>query len=373
MNFSYWERDSFLGEIDFAIVGSGIVGLSTAIYLKDRHPHASVVIFEREMLPTGASTRNAGFACFGSVSELLDDLDNMSEKELLDLVSMRYRGIENLKNLLGEDTIDLKMTGGTELFSKDQQDLFEKCQNKIDYFNRLLESEIGESVFSVSPVSRLPFSGFKSAIFNPYEGQIHTGKLMSSLLLCAKNRGIKVFNGARVTSFQDCRTKVKLEISDRSFEAKHLIVTTNGFAKQLLKDVDVQPVRNQVMITTPIENLGWKGIFHMDRGYYYFRNVGNRVLIGGGRQLHKEQESTDEFGLTENILSQLEKILFEQLLPEDTNAKIDMQWSGILGVGSSRKVIIEQISPRVLCGVRLGGMGIAIGSLIGKQLASKFH
>ena len=372
MNFSYWERESFLGEIDFAIVGSGIVGLSTAIYLKDKHPRSNVVIFERDMLPTGASTKNAGFACFGSVSELLDDLDNMSEEELLELVSMRYRGLKNLEKLLGAESFDLQMTGGTEFFTSQQEELFEKCEQKITYFNALLENEIGDGVFSVINPDKFSFRGFNRAIFNPYEGQINTGKMMSALLKCAAGRGIKIYNGAEITNFEDCKTKVKLKISNRSFEAKHLIVTTNGFARQLLKEVDVTPVRNQVMITTPIENLGWKGIFHIERGYYYFRNVGNRVLIGGGRHLHKEQEATDEFGLTDNIQSQLEKILFEQILPEASEAKVDMRWSGILGVGSSRKVIVERISPRVICGVRLGGMGIAIGSLIGKQLADHF-
>ncbi|MFZ6051168.1 NAD(P)/FAD-dependent oxidoreductase [Halocola ammonii] len=373
MNFSYWERESFLGDIDFAIVGSGIVGLSTAIYIKDKHPRANVVIFEREMLPTGASTRNAGFACFGSVSELLDDLDNMSEEELLNLVSMRYRGLKNLESLLSADAIDLKMTGGTEFFSPEQEDLFERCEQKINYFNALLESEIGKDVFSVIKPKRFPFRGFQQAIYNPYEGQIDTGKMMSALLKCANGRGIKVYNGAKIASFEDCKSKVKLEVSDRNFEARRLIVTTNGFASQLLEEVDVQPVRNQVLITEPIENLSWKGIFHIERGYFYFRNVGNRVLIGGGRHLQEEQEATDKFGLTDNIQSELEKILYKQILPDGSETKVDMRWSGILGVGSSRKVIIERISPRVLCGVRLGGMGIAIGSLIGKQLANHFN
>ncbi len=37
--------------------------------------------------------------------------------------------------------------------------------------------------------------------------------------------------------------------------------------------------------------------------------------------------------------------------------------------GSSKNPIVEQISEHVYCGVRLGGMGVAIGSLIGTELA----
>ena len=40
-----------------------------------------------------------------------------------------------------------------------------------------------------------------------------------------------------------------------------------------------------------------------------------------------------------------------------------------MGVGKQKNTIVKQVSNNVFCGVRLGGMGIAIGSLIGKELA----
>jgi len=40
-----------------------------------------------------------------------------------------------------------------------------------------------------------------------------------------------------------------------------------------------------------------------------------------------------------------------------------------MGVGTQKKAIVKQLSTNVFCGVRLGGMGIAIGSLVGKELA----
>jgi hypothetical protein len=41
-----------------------------------------------------------------------------------------------------------------------------------------------------------------------------------------------------------------------------------------------------------------------------------------------------------------------------------------MGVGKQKKPILEKLSPKVYCGVRLGGMGVAIGSLVGKELAN---
>jgi glycine/D-amino acid oxidase-like deaminating enzyme len=58
----------------------------------------------------------------------------------------------------------------------------------------------------------------------------------------------------------------------------------------------LKPARAQVLITKPIDSLKIKGTFHMDRGYYYFRNIDNRVLIGGGRNLDLKKRKQIDLG-----------------------------------------------------------------------------
>jgi glycine/D-amino acid oxidase-like deaminating enzyme len=64
----------------------------------------------------------------------------------------------------------------------------------------------------------------------------------------------------------------------------------------------------------------------------------------------------------------LEQVLKEVILPS-TDFTIAHRWSGIMGIGSSKNPIVKQLSENVYCGVKLGGMGVAIGSLIGQELA----
>ena len=124
------------------------------------------------------------------------------------------------------------------------------------------------------------------------------------------------------------------------------------------------------MITKPIENLKVKGTFHLDRGYYYFRNINNRILLGGGRNLDFKKEETDSFGLNSKIQNKLESLLKNVILPKN-KFEIDQRWSGIMGIGNKKTPIIKSISDKVFCGVRLGGMGIAIGVSVGEELANK--
>ena len=76
-----------------------------------------------------------------------------------------------------------------------------------------------------------------------------------------------------------------------------------------LTNNQVKPARAQVLITKPIENLDIKGTFHLDKGYYYFRNIENRILFGGGRNLDFEGETTTEFNSNRNYSKQVGGII----------------------------------------------------------------
>ena len=79
-------------------------------------------------------------------------------------------------------------------------------------------------------------------------------------------------------------------------------------------------------------------------------------------------ETTTSLSQTDLIQNRLEELLKNVILPKQ-DFKIAHRWSGIMGIGNSKNPIVSQLSENVYCGVRLGGMGVAIGSLIGQELA----
>ena len=364
MNYSYWELKEWFSNVDFTIVGSGIVGLNCALSLKKKHPKAKIVILEKGMLPQGASTKNAGFACFGSLSELIDDLSTHSTQEVYNLVDNRWKGLQLLRKNLGDKNIDYQQNKGFELC--DSEGFFEECISQKKAINDLLNPIFKSDVFSVSE-NIFHFKKVHSKyIVNNFEGQIDTGKMAFELLQKVQKLGVKILNNISVESFVTQDSSMEVKTDKINFKTQKLFIATNGFAKQFVAE-EVQPARAQVLITTPIKNLKIKGTFHLDKGYYYFRNIDNRILFGGGRNLDFKTEETAVFGQTPRIQNQLEKILKETILP-NMSFEIEHRWSGIMGVGPQKKAIVKQLSDNVFCGVRLGGMGVAIGSLVGKEL-----
>lgn len=367
MNLSYWEKKSWFTDVEFTIVGSGIVGLNCALNLRQRFPKANVLILEKGILPQGASTKNAGFACFGSLSEIIDDLKTHSEDEVIEIVKKRWEGLRSLRKILGDKNIRFKQFGGYELFAND---FFNECAPQIGTINYLLKSIFNEDVFSFCE-NKFQFSNIhEHYVFNQFEGQIDTGQMMINLLLKVQKLGIKIINNIEVQDYSQEIDSIQIKTNIFDFKSKNLFIATNGFASQLVNE-DVKPARAQVIITKPIPNLHIKGTFHLDRGYYYFRNIDNRILLGGGRNLNFIAEETTEFGQTLIVQNKLEELLKTTILPR-TDFEIDYQWSGIMGVGNQKKTIVKNVSNNVFCGIRLGGMGVAIGSTIGKELSELY-
>jgi len=367
MQLSYWELKNWFTNVDYTVVGSGIVGLHAALRLRERFPDSKILVLEKGMLPQGASTKNAGFACFGSISEIIDDLKSHSEEEVFKLVQKRWKGLQLLRKRLGDERIDFKPYGGYELFLKEEESCYDECMSKLPFINEILRPLFKADAF-VKEIDRFGFDGTREQlVFNPFEGQIDTGNMMQSLLKEASSANILILNQQTVTSFFDKGNEVEIALDDFSFNTKKVLFATNGFANELTNGA-VKPARAQVLVTEPIKNLDIKGTFHLDRGYYYFRNIGDRILLGGGRNLDFDVETTTEFAQTEIVQNKLEQFLKEVILPNQ-DFKIAHRWSGIMGIGNSKNPIVSQLSDNVYCGVRLGGMGVAIGSLIGTELA----
>ena len=363
-HLSFWEKRTYTEEIDSLIIGAGIVGMTCAIHEKKRHPHRKIVVVERGYLPTGASTKNAGFACFGSPSELLDDLQHIPEKHVWETLSMRYEGLQKLFEIVPKHAISYSACGSWDLTKNPMEADF------IHYLNQQVERITGISeVYSDDSVKiqTSQFEGFNFAYKNRSEGSIDTGRLIEALHRKCIEIGVHFLFGSEVTSISIDSSIKSVNTQYGCLKSHQIALCTNAFAQQLMP-LDVHPARAQVMVTSPIPNLSIEGTFHFDAGYYYFRNVDNRVLFGGGRNQAFQEESTDSMETTKRLQNHLESLLRTNILPNKV-FDIEYRWAGTLGIGPSKEPIVRQISPGVVAGVRMGGMGLAIGALIGEKLS----
>lgn len=368
---SYWEKVTYFQNIDYLVVGSGIVGLSTALALKKRNNRAKIVVIERGYLPSGASTKNAGFACFGSPSELLSDIKLMGEEKTAHLLKLRWEGLQLLMKSVGLQNMDFQACGSYDLFLSSEVQHFESLISQVPYLNDFVEKHLGlKTCYSVSDIPmKQGMRNLCGSIFNQHEGSIDTGKMMFRLIQLVQEQGISILNGFDIESFEDLGKTAQVKTPQGSLNCRQLFICTNGLSKKLLPDLDLKPARAQVLVTSPIANLQLDSTYHYDSGYHYFRVVhGNRILIGGARNQDFAGETTEIMEVTANIKQHIENLLREIIIPEST-FQIDYEWAGIMGVGEEKIPLINSKTSRIHYAVRMGGMGVAMGMAIGQRLS----
>lgn len=379
MSWSFWDKEIFAEPIDLLVIGAGIVGLNAALAYQAKHPGEKILVIDQGLWPSGATTRNAGFACFGTAGEIAADLQTQSVDETLTLIKKRVLGLRALLEMHGAKTLQFEACGGYEVFFTGEEHHAASVLAAVPQLNEWLTQTglFDRPVFStISPQANTPwFPHVGQLIFNPFEGALHSGALWNSLREKVQQAGIKMEMGWKVLDIHDDAAQVTVILEHLKGNVKRragkVLVAVNGFAGTLLPELqdDVKPARGVVLVTKPLPKSLPDGTFHYAGGDTYFRKVGqNQLLIGGGRRLQPEKETTTEQSIPKEIKSYLMDVIHRRLLP-DIPWEIEHIWAGTMGMGSQRFPICKKIRPRVVAAVRLGGMGVALGTQLGREAA----
>lgn len=368
--FSYWEQKNFFS-YDLVVIGSGFTGLSTAINYKKKKPKASVLVLEKGVFPTGASTKNAGFACFGSLTEILEDFWSMSPKEVTGLIERRYKGLQQIRKNFGDAQLRYQHTHGFELLEGGNV----AAADQIGEVNKMLKKLFKKDVFTlVKKPEKLGFSNrVKLVVENHFEGELDPGAYLGALWQKASKMGIRIVTGVSVVEVQKDEGIVLAENTGKNkvfeFKGDKVAICTNAFSKKLWPESELEPGRGLVLLSKPlVEKFPWKGSFHMDKGYVYFREIDGRLLLGGARNIDFEKEKSLEFEINPKIKDHLETLAREVIMP-GKEIEWEMEWTGIMAFGPKKSPLIQSIGNKTAVAVRLGGMGVAIGWQVGKELS----
>jgi len=371
-NISVWENETYFAPQNIVIVGGGLMGLWTAITLKEQKPNLSITVVERNVTPLGASTRNAGFSCFGSPTELLHDAKTLGESAMLQIVEKRYKGIEKIKKYFG-NVIDFDACGGYECLTEKQLPANE-INDALAYLNKLL-ADITNTHHTFkrndAALTALGLQNFDALVENKWEGGLHSGKLVQALQSKAACLGVNCLYGITVTHCYRQNDYVAIETQQSIvLKANTVILCANAFSNaiNLGTTLPLKPGRGQILLTSPIPNLPLLGTFHYDAGFYYWRNLGNRILIGGGRNSFFEQETTTDIAVTENVQTVLENFLQTHLNPS-IQYTIDKRWSGIMAFTDNHLPYVHFTAPNILNAIACNGMGVALTPIIAEEIA----
>jgi glycine/D-amino acid oxidase-like deaminating enzyme len=221
MAISAWEQSTYYAPKDVVIIGCGFVGLWTAYELINKYPKMQITILERGVIPSGASTRNAGFSCFGSVSELMYDVQLMGEANMLETVKMRYDGLQKIQRTFDKKTIDYDQFGGYELFEKNGPYDIQQLDKDIAYLNKVLAPALKTPkkngkylpiyTNATKKINQFGFQAIEALAFSPFEGQLNSAKLVLALQQQVQSKGVQILFNTEVKKFKSHKKGVTIQ------------------------------------------------------------------------------------------------------------------------------------------------------------------
>jgi gamma-glutamylputrescine oxidase len=370
---SWWETDQWFAPADVVVAGAGLMGLWTAYELLRQAPQLKLTLLEAGSLPCGASTRNAGFACFGSPTELWHDAQQMGPTAMLDVVDMRYRGIQKIRSVLGDALIGYEPCGGYECYTQ-WPPLFHEQLGQLNQWLQPLTRHPLTFSDATRQLPSLGLHGFAGMVKNDQEGSLHSGKLVQALTQLVQQMGATILFQTRLLHWHTTSSGIVAHTSRGALPAQKLVLATNAWLHTMAPSLGIQPARGQVMVSHPLPGLALHGTFHFQEGFYYWRHIGNRVLLGGARHLDMAAENTLVMETSPTIQQALEHFLITHLpqhfTPQNITHTIAYRWSGLMAMSPSKQPVLQALQPGIWAAMCCNGMGVAITPVFAEKIAA---
>jgi glycine/D-amino acid oxidase-like deaminating enzyme len=277
-------------EADVAIVGAGLTGLWTALFLKALEPTLEVTVVEQGLAAHGASGRNAGM-----LSETVDHghglaIEHFGETEARLLARLGERNVAEMTAFLDERDIrcDYEPTGRLMV--------------------ALTPAHVAEARRTVDTARRLGLDTFHPLDRDAAQAEVHsplylggvrvTGggildpvKLVDGLGAEAERLGVRVLERSRVLSVEPAGAATRVRAEGGELLARRVVLATSAYTHHLLPGVTRRfiPLYDYILVSDPLtaaqrEAIGWRGRQGITDGRaffnYYRLTADDRILWG---------------------------------------------------------------------------------------------
>ncbi|MGR3584470.1 MAG: NAD(P)/FAD-dependent oxidoreductase [Pseudooceanicola nanhaiensis] len=360
-----FDRVALEGETraDVAIVGAGILGLSTALALAEGG--TDCVVLEANEPGWGASGRNGGQVNSGlkwSPSQVERDIGS-------EAVTFSYDAPSRLKALVARLGLDCDYAnGGGYRAATDAEGA------------RDIDTLVAEMERRNIPVRPMDAAGMAEAagterytggIYDPVAGQVNPLKYVRGLAAAAVAAGARVYSDSPVISAEEKGGWV-LKTLRGTVRAEKVLFATNGYSDGLVPRLkrSLMPVFSTIAASRPLpEDLrrrilaGREVLYETGLKTVYYRvDAGGRFLFGG-RGPQSPAEGT-RAGATLIALA-------ESLWPELRAVGWEYGWNGRVAITGDHYPHVHEIGETGLACLGFNGRGVALTTALGPRLAAR--
>ncbi len=367
MTRSHWQRGELGATItcDIAVVGGGILGTSTAFWLKKYNPAAQVVLVESETVGAGATGRNAGFLLQGAAVDYATDIERYGTERAQQLWRFTKENRDLIATELDHSKIAFEPSGSLILAGsvaeKDRlvvsSALLQDAGEKVEYWPK---AEINAQIRGL---------GFEGGLMIASGARVNSQKLVREI---AGRSGAILLEHTPVYDMVTKEGQVKLACSGRDVLATRVVFCTNAYLPQLFPALEphIKPVRAQMLSTVSYPPWLTYPVYSHE-GYYYIRQLASgEILLGGARHLFADEEVGYEDRTTPGLQDALRTYLREYF-PHISPVDVRYAWSGVMAFTSDGLPYYAHKThyPGVSWAAGFNGHGMGYGFRFGKMIA----
>jgi glycine/D-amino acid oxidase-like deaminating enzyme len=359
--------------VDVAVVGSGVTGLSAARVLAKRG--LSVAVLEAETFGWGASSRNGGMVLTGLKLPVSQLMARYGREPVQRMYEASLASIDCVEQVVREEQIDCYFSrcGHLEVACKPAHfDGYAESAALIarEFHHNLhvvakseLRAEIGSDIYHGGLVDEM------SAGLNP-------ARYVAGLATAAKRAGARMFDHARVerVACEDHNggPKFRVRTAKGSLWTREVLLASGAYTSNATPGLrrKIIPIGSYIIATEVLgqqlaRQLSPKNRMIYDSKhflYYYRLTPDNRMLFGGRAAFFPETEST---------VRQSAEILRRGMIrvyPQLRDSKVEFVWGGTLDFAFDVMPHTGRIDGMYYA-VGYAGHGVAMGTYLGGKIA----
>ncbi|MEO8140055.1 MAG: FAD-dependent oxidoreductase [Gemmatimonadota bacterium] len=277
-------------ETGIAIIGGGLTGFWTALFLKELDPSGDVAVVEQGTAAWGASGRNAGM-----LSETVDHshglaIQHFGEKEARRLAGLGQSNVQELVAFIRNCGIECDYEPSGRLTVALTEGHLEEGRRSVDIAKRL----------GIDTFRMLSREDTQAEVHSPlYLGAVEArgggildpAKLTDGLRREAERLGVRVYERTVVESIREAGAGVAIQANGTMLKARRAVLAASAYTHHLLPSVRHRfiPLYDYILVSEPLtaaqwELIGWgnrQGITDGRTFFNYYRPTADgRVLWG---------------------------------------------------------------------------------------------
>ena len=342
--------------IDVAVIGAGFTGLCAALTLA--RGGASVVVFEAEVLGSGASTRNGGMVgpsfhklgIVGLKRKYGDERANAILRE-----SVRF--VDYLEGFLVAEGIDADFVRSGRFRGALKPKHYDAMARDLESLQKTCGVE-GTMIAKSEQHLETGSPAFHGGVVYNRDGGLHPAKYHNALVQRVRDAGVLIASETAVVGLEKTAPGFSVNTLRGSLVASQVAVCTNGYTGPVTQDLRRRliPLRSAMVATSPLEPELMAGLMPKKRIYSDSRRViayyrpspdGSRILFGGRAS-----------GLSDNPASNARILrgFMTDVYPQLSDVALHHVWSGLVAYTFDHAPHIGQFG-----GGKQDGMYYAVG------------